>query len=462
MNEENKMGTLPVGKLLFSMSLPPMLSMLLGALYNIIDSIFVAQLSVTEKPLTAVTLAFPAQMFMMAICIGLGVGNASLISRRLGEKKQDEADSAATHGFFLALVCWVIFAAFGLFGTEPFLRLFTSDAEILSMAVTYLRIVAVGSVFMCFSICIERIMQATGDMIHPMIFNSVGAGLNAILAPIFIIGQLGAPRLGIMGAGLVAVTGQCVAMVIAVVMFVKNEHAVSVHFRGFRVKGRTIGDILAVGAPSIIMVSIQSFLISGLNAILLYCLPKAAGDMAVAVLGVYFRIQTFVVLPVIGMGQGALPIIGYNFGARNRRRLMATFKLAIKIAMIIMAVGVALFWLLPEQIMSLFSASPDMMDMGVHALRAISISYIPAAFTIVCVTLFQATAHGIFAMIISIVRQLGFILPLAYILLANFGVDSVWYAFPIAEIAALAMSATFLRRVYNKQIKQLPDGSLTV
>jgi putative MATE family efflux protein len=325
------------------------------------------------------------------------------------------------------------------------------------MGLVYCRIVTVGSVFMCFSICIERIMQSTGDMIHPMIFNSIGAAINTALAPIFIMGLLGAPRLGVMGAGLVAVTGQCIAMIIAVVMFVRNEHAVSVNFKGFRPSGRTIGDILVVGAPSIIMISIQSFLISGLNAILI-----TYSTTAVAVLGVYFRIQTFVILPVIGMGQGALPIIGYNFGAKNRKRLIATFKLAYKIATIIMIVGVALFWIFPEQIMTLFNAGDDMMDIGVHALRSISISYIPAAFTIVAVTLFQATAHGIFAAIISIVRQLGFILPLAYLLLYLFGIDAVWFAFPIAESAALVMAILFYRRVKARQIDVLPEGNLTV
>jgi Na+-driven multidrug efflux pump len=271
------------------------------------------------------------------------------------------------------------------------------------------------------------------------------------------MGLWGAPRLGVMGAGLVAVTGQCVAMILAVVMFVRNEHAVSVSFKGFRVRGRTLADIFVVGAPSIIMISIQSFLISGLNAILI-----AYSTTAVAVLGVYFRIQTFVILPVIGMGQGALPIMGYNFGAKNRKRLLATFKLAWKIATTIMVCGVALFWIFPEQIMTLFSAEGDMMDIGVRALRSISISYIPAAFTIVAVTMFQATAHGIFAAIISIVRQLGFILPIAYVLLQTFGIDAVWFAFPIAEGAALIMAAIFFRRVKRNQIDRLPEGSLTI
>ncbi|MDR2163956.1 MAG: MATE family efflux transporter [Clostridiales Family XIII bacterium] len=453
--EENKMGVLPIGKLLFSMSLPPMVSMLLNALYNIVDSIFVSKIS--EEALAAVTLVFPVQMLMMSICVGIGVGLSSLISRRLGEKKQEEADAASSHGFFLAIICWVIFAMFGLFGAEPFLRMFTDSEEILSMALVYFRIVTIGSVFICFSICIERIMQSTGDMMHPMIFNSIGAAINTVLAPVFIIGLWGAPRLGVMGAGFVAITGQCTAMIIAIVMFVRNEHAVSVSFKGFRVRGRTLADILVVGAPSIIMISIQSFLISGLNALLI-----AYSTTAVAVLGVYFRIQTFVILPVIGMGQGALPIIGYNYGARNRKRLLATLGLAYKIATAIMVVGVALFWIFPEQIMALFSAKGDMMDIGVHALRTISISYIPAAFTIVAITMFQATAHGIFAAIISIVRQLGFILPVAYILLQRFGIDAVWFAFPIAEAAALAMAAIFYRRVKHSQIDRLPDGNLTV
>lgn len=449
------MGVLPVGKLLFSMSVPPMASMLLSALYNIVDSVFVSKIS--ENALAAVTLAFPVQMLMISICVGIGVGNASLISRRLGERRQDEADSAATHGFFLALICWICFALFGFFGTEPFLRLFTDDPEILAMAVTYLRIVTVGSLSMCFSVCIERIMQSTGDMLHPMIFNLVGAGLNLFLAPVFIIGLLGAPRLGVLGAGSVAVTGQTVSLILAVIFFTRGKRDVTVHFRGFRPNGRIVADILVVGAPTIIMMSIQSFLISGLNAILI-----SYSTTAVAVLGVYFRIQTFVTLPVFGMGQGSLPIMGFNFGARNRRRLMATFKLALKIAMLIMAVGTALFWIIPVPIMTLFSASPEMMDIGVHALRSISISFVPAAFSIVAVTFFQATAHGLFAMINSIIRQLVLILPLAYLLLTHFGIDYVWYAFPLAEGVTLVMSALFLRHVYRRQIRLLPEGNLTI
>jgi putative MATE family efflux protein len=420
-----------------------------------VDSIFVSKIS--ENALAAVTLVFPVQMLMMSICVGTGVGLASLISRRLGERNQKEADAAAVHGFFLAIICWTLFALFGIFGAGPFLNLFTDNAEILSMALTYCRIVTIGSVFMCFSICIERIMQSTGDMLHPMIFNSVGAAVNTALAPVFIMGLLGAPQLGVMGAGLVAVTGQCIAMVIAIVMFVRNEHAVSVSFRGFRVCGRTIADILVVGIPSIIMMSIQSFLISGLNGIL-----STYSTTAVAVLGVYYRIQTFIILPVLGMVQGALPIMGYNFGAKNRKRLLAAFKLAFKITISIMAVGVALFWIVPGPIMTLFSAEGEMMDIGVHALRAISISYLPAAFTVVAITMFQATAHGVFAAIISIVRQLGFILPLAYVLLKVFGIDAVWYSFPLSEIAAFTMAVIFYRRVKKRQIDLLPDGNLTV
>jgi putative MATE family efflux protein len=440
-----------------------MASMLLNALYNIVDSIFVARVS--TNALAAVTLVFPVQMFMISICSGTGVGLASLISRRLGEKKQKEADEAAAHGFFLAIICWAAFALFGIFAAEPFLRLFTdalnesaaNKADILSMGLIYCRLVMIGSIFVCFSICIERIMQATGDMMHPMIFNSVGAVINTALAPIFIMGLLGAPRLGVMGAGLVALTGQSIAMVIAVVMFVKNEHAVNVSFKGFRVKGRTIADIFVVGVPSIIMMSIQSFLISGLNGIL-----SSYSTTAVAVLGVYYRIQTFIVLPVVGMVQGALPIIGYNFGAKNRKRLLAAFNLALKITLGIMAVGVALFWIIPGPIIMLFSNDSEMLDIGVHALRAISISYLPGSFTIVSITLFQATAHGVFAAIISLVRQLGFILPLAYVLLRVFGIDAVWYSFPLSEIAAFSMSFVFYRRVKKRQIDLLPEGNLTV
>jgi putative MATE family efflux protein len=453
--KENKMGVLPIKKLLFSMSLPPMLSLLLNALYNIVDSVFVAKVS--ENALAAVTLVFPAQMLMIAINTGFGVGLSSLISRRLGKKQQQEADSAATHGLLTAVICWVLYACFGLFGAKPYLHLFTHNADILAMSLVYLRIVMVGSLFNCLMAVIGTILQATGDMIHPMIFNASGAVINVILNPILVLGLLGVPKLGVAGSATATITGQCIAMIIAVIIFVKNKRAVAVRIRGFRIDGGTIKNIFAVGVPSMIMISTMSFLIGGLNAILI-----SYSTSAVAVLGVYFRVQSFVMLPTMGVIQGSLPIMGYNFGAHNRKRLMATFKLALKATFIILTIGTALLWIFPEQIMLLFSAKGDMLEIGVYALRIISISYIFAAFGTVATTFFQATGHGLYAMLVAILRQLVLVLPLAYVLLKTFGIDAVWFSFPIAEGVTLVMCIIFMRHVYKKQVSLLPEGNLTV
>ena len=450
---ENKMGVMPINKLLFNMSLPPMISMLAVALYNIIDSIFVAMVS--EDALTAVTLVFPVQMLMNAVIVGTGVGLASLISRRLGEKRQDEAESAAAHGFVFALVIWILFALFGIFLAEPFLRFFTGDGNesILQMAMTYCRIVMIGSVSICFSITIEKILQATGNTFQPMLFNIIGLGTNCVLAPILIIGYLGAPRLEVAGAGYAAIIGQTVGLAVALIIFLGKSHAVKVSLKGFHLKFETVRDILVVGAPTIVMQAVMPILISFLNKLLF------SYTSAVFVLGVYYRISTFAILPVLGLNQGALPIMGYNFGAKNRLRLMQAFKSAFKVAIIIMIVCVAIFWIFPERIMMLFSASEATMDLGVHALRIVSLSWLPGAYVIIAIGLFQAMAHGVFALIISIVRQIGFIMPLAWILLTYFGIYAVWYSYPLAEIASFTLAVLFFRRVYIREIKKLPDGA---
>jgi putative MATE family efflux protein len=451
---ENRMGTMPIGKLLFSMSLPPMVSMLAAALYNIIDSIFVAK--VAEDAMTAVTLVFPIQMFMVAINVGVGVGLTSLISRRLGEKRQDEADSAATHGFVFAVVIWLFYVVCAFFLAEPFLRFFTGtqgNDEIFEMALTYCRIVMIGSVFWSISVNIERIMQSAGDTFHPMLFNLIGIGVNTVLAPIFIIGYFGMPQLGVAGAGYVAVIGQCVGCVVAVGIFFGKKHVVRVSFRGFRLRFDTIRDILSVGFPTFVMQAVMPVLISLLNKILF---DYAS---AVFVLGVFFRISNFVILPVVGMNQGAMPVIGYSYGAKNRLRLLATFKTAFKVALIIMIVGTAIFWIFPERIMALFSATGETLDMGVHALRAISLAWLPGSFVIISIGLFQSLAYGSYALIISIVRQIGFVLPLTYILLYYWGIDSVWFAHPLSEIVALILALIFVHRVYVRDIKPLPDGT---
>jgi len=447
------MGVMPVNKLLLNMSLPPMISMLAVALYNIIDSIFVAMVS--EDALTAVTLVFPVQMLMNAILVGTGVGLASLISRRLGEKRREDAESAAAHGFVLALLIWILLLLFTLFLAEPFLRFFTGDTNeaIFRMALTYCRIVMIGSVFICFSIMIEKILQAQGNMFQPMLFVLIGLGTNCFLAPILIIGYLGAPRFEVAGAGYAAVIGQATGLAIALFILFGKRHQVNVNFKGFRLRFEIIRDILVVGAPSIVMQAVMPLLISFLNKLLFVY------QSAVFVLGLYYRISTFAIMPVLGLNQGALPIMGYNFGAKNRLRLLAAFKAALRVAIIIMIVAVAIFWIFPWQIMGLFSAGEYTMEVGVHALRVICVSWLPGAFVIIAIGLFQAMAHGMFALVIAVVRQIGFIMPLAYILLTYYGLNAVWYSYPLAEIASFTLAVIFFRWIYTHEIKGLPDGT---
>ncbi|MDR1953659.1 MAG: MATE family efflux transporter [Clostridiales Family XIII bacterium] len=445
---ENKMGVMPIRRLIISMSFPAMISMIVAALYNIVESIFVA--SISEAAMAAITLVFPVQMMQVSFAVGTGVGLNSLISRRLGEKRQKEADSAASHGFVIALINWAIFAAFGIFFAKGFIGLFTNDPFILENATVYCRIVVIGSLFQFVSVCCERILQATGNMLFPMIFNLTGAVLNIVLSPILILGLFGFPKLGVMGAGLACISCQFVAMVIALILVFRFKHHVHIRFRGFRVHGDTLRDIYAVGVPSIVMLSIGSIMIAGLNAILI-----GYSAAAVAVLGVYFRLNSFIFMPVFGLNQGSLPVMGYNYGAKNRQRLISAYKTAVTIAVTIMAIGTAIFWIFPRQLMMLFSATPEMMEIGLPALRIISLCFVSAAFSIVTSGMFQALAHGLLSMLVSLLRQLILVVPLTYLLLRYMGIAFSWASFPLAEFLSLILTVCFLRYIYKKEIKSL-------
>ncbi|MDR2458455.1 MAG: MATE family efflux transporter [Clostridiales Family XIII bacterium] len=447
---ENKMGTQSVKWLLFSMSFPPMISMIVAALYNIVDSIFVAKIS--EKSLTALTIAFPVQMLMVSILVGTGVGLASLISRRLGEKRQAEADMAVTHGIALGLLCYIAFLIFGLFISPIYVKSFTDDPLIISQTVLYLRIVMSGSITICISIPIERILQATGNTLAPMIFNISGAAINSCLAPIFIIGLFGMPRLNVLGAGLVAVFGQSIALSIALILFHKGKHLVHIDFKHFKFHMKIVKDIYVVAIPTIILMSITSVMLSIMNIILM-----PLSHSAVAVLGVYFRIQQFVFMPIFGMCQGALPLMGYNYGAKKKERFVKIYKSAIVVSILIMATGMVLFQLLPDKILLLFSAKDSMMEIGIDALRTISLGFLPAGFCIVTIAVFQALAHGTAAMLTSILRQLVCIIPLAYIFAKTLGLDAVWFSFPIAELVAFTFVLFYFMHIYKTQIKKLDD-----
>lgn len=447
MQENNKMGYAPMLKLIVSMSLPAMFSMLIQALYNIVDSIFVAQLG--EGALTAVSLAFPVQTLIISVAVGTGIGINSLVSRRLGEKKQEEANSAATHGIILGLFSGIIFAILGFLFTKSFFQAFSENKAIIDMGYIYTTVVTVLSFGSFVQINVEKSLQATGNMIYPMIFQLVGAITNIILDPIMIFGLFGFPRLEVFGAALATVIGQIFAMLLSLYVLLKKSHGVHVTFKNFKLNFKTIKDIYAVGLPSMIMQSIGSVLIVGLNSILI-----AFSDAAVSVLGVYYKLQSFVFMPVFGLTQGVMPVMGYNYGAKNKHRLLSALKIGSILAIIIMLLGTILFMTIPDRLLMLFNASEQMLELGTKALRTISICFVPAALGIMFSTLFQALGQGRKSLYISILRQLVIILPTAY-LLSKIGLYYVWYAFPIAEIFSLVISTLFLSIIYKNIIKSL-------
>ena len=446
---ENKMGILPIRPLLLSMAWPAILSMTISALYNIVDSIFVAKLS--EDALTAVSIVNPIQMLIIALSVGSGVGINSLIARRLGAHRQEEADQAASTGLRIGVVNYLVFLLIGVCFTGIFVSGYAEKgSEIYTQAVIYMQIVCIGSFFLNMQVVFEKILQSTGNMIAPMICSLTGAVINIILDPILIFGLLGAPRLEVAGAAIATITGQLFGMLVSAFIIFKGEHLVSIQVRGFKFNWEIVADIYKVGLPSIVMQSIGSMMIIFYNMILV-----VYSTTAVAVLGVYFKIQSFVFMPVFGLNQGAMPIMGYNYGAAKKDRLMQTYKEALKIALLVMALGLLLFQALPKQLLLMFDASTDMLAIGIPALRIISLCFLPAAFGIITGTLFQGTGHGVYSLLCSVIRQLIGILPLAFILIRIGGVTLSWASFPLAELLGLAYSALMLQRLYKNEISKL-------
>ena len=446
---ENKMGILPIRPLLLSMAWPAILSMTISALYNIVDSIFVAKLS--EDALTAVSIVNPIQMLIIALSVGSGVGINSLIARRLGAHRQEEADQAASTGLRIGVFNYLVFLLIGVCFTGIFVSGYAEKgSEIYTQAVIYMQIVCIGSFFLNMQVVFEKILQSTGNMIAPMICSLTGAVINIILDPILIFGLLGAPRLEVAGAAIATITGQLFGMLVGAFIIFKGEHLVSIQVRGFKFNWEIVADIYKVGLPSIVMQSIGSMMIIFYDMILV-----VYSTTAVAVLGVYFKIQSFVFMPVFGLNQGAMPIMGYNYGAAKKDRLMQTYKEALKIALLVMALGLLLFQALPKQLLLMFDASADMLAIGIPALRIISLCFLPAAFGIITGTLFQGTGHGVYSLLCSVIRQLIGILPLAFILIRIGGVTLSWASFPLAELLGLAYSALMLQRLYKNEISKL-------
>lgn len=447
---ENKMGTLPLGKLLIQMSLPMMISMFVQALYNIVDSIFVAQIS--ENALTAVSLAFPIQNLLIAVAVGTGVGINSLLSRRLGEKRQDQVDKAAMNGIFLTICSFILFVIIGIFVPRPYFESQTDNVEIIEYGITYMQICLIASVGLCGSITFERLLQSTGFTMLSMISQLVGTLFNIVFDPILIFGYCGFPEMGIAGAAIATVLGQIAAMFVSLFLNLKKNKEIHFSFKGLLPDWKIIKEIYAVGIPSIILSSIGSVMVYFLNMII-----GAFTTTAIAVFGVYFKLQSFVFMPVFGLNNGAVPIIAYNYGAKKKERIIKAVKLSAFTAAGIMCIGTLIFELFPVQLLKLFNASPEMLQIGVKALRIIGIHFPIAAFCIIFGCVFQALGLGIQSMVISFVRQLIVLLPVAWLLSLTGNIDNVWWAFPIAEVSSLTLSVIFLKQVYKKYILPMKD-----
>ena len=442
--KENKMGTMPVNRLLLGMSLPMMLSMLVQALYNIVDSIFVARIS--EDALTAVSLAFPMQTLMIALGGGMGVGVNAVLSKALGEKDYEKVNATAKNGIFLACINAIIFLVVGLTAVRPFYEVQTDNQDIINYGVDYLTIVCCCSFGIYCQFIFERLLQSTGKTVFAMITQLIGAGTNLILDPIFIFGYFGVPKLGVAGAAVATVIGQVFAGIAAIIINVNANDEIKLNFKGFRPSGSIIAKIYKVGVPSIIMQSIGSVMTYGMNQILM-----AFSSTAAAVFGVYFKLQSFIFMPVFGLNNGMVPIIAFNYGAQNRERMVKTIKLSIIYAMSIMCLGTVIFNLMPEPLLMLFEASPQMIDMGVPALRIISLHFLLAGFCIIGGSVFQALGCAVYSMINSICRQVVVLLPAAWLLSKLGNVNYVWFAFPIAELMSLTMTSIFMVKI-NKDI----------
>ena len=446
--KENKMGVMPIGKLIITMSLPIMASMLVQALYNIVDSVFVAKIS--ENALTAVSMAFPIQNLMIAVGTGTGVGVNALLARNLGAKDYKNVNKIAENAIFLTVMSYLAFLLIGLFGAESFFRSQTDIEEIIVYGTQYVRICACISFGLFTQIMFERMLQATGKTFYSMLSQGLGAIINIILDPILIFGLLGLPKMGVMGAAFATVIGQIIGGAFGIFLNQKVNKEIRISMKGFRPDGRLIKQIYIIGIPSIIMASIGSIMNYGMNKILMGFTATAT-----AVFGVYFKLQSFIFMPVFGLNNGVIPIVSYNYGAKNRERVLKAIKTSILMAMVIMLAGLILFQTIPDVMLKMFDASETMLSIGVPALRIISLSFVFAGFCIGCSSIFQALGYAIYSMIMSVARQLFVLLPAAYLLSLTGKLDLVWLSFPLAEIASLAVCIFYLVRVNKNVISKI-------
>lgn len=442
--KSNKMRTMPVHRLLVSMSVPLIIAMLIQAAYNVVDSIFVARIS--ENALTAVSLAFPIQMLMIAVSTGLGVGMNAALSKSLGERDHKHASQIAMNGLFLSAIGFLIFLVVGIFGARTYMEhQNTTIAEIIDGGTVYLAICCICSFSIFFQVAFERLLQSTGRTMYTMFSQGIGAILNIVFDWILIFGKFGFPKMGIAGAAVATVFGQLVACILSLIFNLKYNKDIHFNFQKFRPSWPVIKVVLVVSIPSIIMQSIGSVMSIGMYQILMGFVSTAG-----AVFGVYFKLQSMVFMPVFGLCNGMIPIVAYNYGARNRERMVRCIKLASAYAVGMMALGTILMQVLPAQMLRLFDATEQMMGIGIPALRIVSLGFVMAGFAIVVSAVFQSLGNGVYSMITSFIRQLVVLLPAAYLLSLSGRIELVWWAFPIAEVACLIVSLIFLARINKK------------
>ena len=445
---ENKMGVMPVPKLLMNMALPMIISMLVQALYNIVDSIYVSQVS--ESAVTALSLAFPVQNLQVGFAVGLGVGVNSLLSKSLGQKNQEAADRAAGNGILLELIAVALFVIFGLFGVRRYFSMQSQVAETVESGIAYTRICCVFTMGMFLEILGERLLQATGRTVHSMIVQATGAIINIILDPIFIHGRFGIPAMGVAGAAVATVIGQWIGACLCIFFNLRYNSDIRFSWRFLKPKAGTVGPILAVGVPAIVMNAIGSVMNFGMNQIL-----QSFQETATGVFGIYYKLQSFFFMPLFGMNRATISIIAFNYGAKKPDRIIKTLRWACGIAVGIMLAGLLAFQLAPGVLLGLFNPAEDFLAIGTSALRIISIHFPVAAFCIILGACFQALGNGIYSTIVSLCRQLFVLLPVAYLLSLTGDVHNVWWAFPVAEIASGLVTALLFTRIYRQKVKPL-------
>lgn len=449
--KENKMGTMPVNKLLISMALPMMVSMLVQALYNIVDSMYVSQIS--ENAFTAVSLAFPIQQLMVALGSGMGVGVNAVLSKALGEKDFDKANKAAENGIFLSAASFVVFFFVGIFAVDIFYASQTPDAEILQAGHDYLTVVCCASIGMYMQFIFERLLQATGRTMYSMVSQILGAVINIVLDPIMIFGLYGMPEMGVRGAAVATVIGQIIGAIVGMILNLTKNHDIHISFKGFKPDFAMIKTIYMIGIPSIIMQAVGSVMNYGMNMILI-----GFTSTATAVFGAYYKLQSFIFMPVFGLNNAMIPIIAYNYGAGRKERVVHTIKSSVIMAVCIMLLGLAVMQIFPAQLLGIFNPSEHMLSIGVVALRLISLSFVFAGYCIVTGSVFQALGNGVYSMLVSIVRQLLVLLPVAYLLSLTGKLDMVWLAFPFAELFSLGLSTIFLIRINKTIISKIGEA----